>query len=201
MPETIPSLKTKLVILSLALSCLVMVLALLKTRLLNPSLTVQLSGQEMHFNASDETVTQDMDEISALMQAVGRKPHDIQIILKLSESLLKKNQLEPAANFAKRAHLENPKAFEPLYLLGIILHRQGQYQEAKSKLVEALSLKDDAACRYSLAILYCYYLRQKDLGIAQLKAALKAPNLKDDLKQTLELELKKQTESNTSTLK
>ena len=186
------SITDRIILICLILALTVMLGALLKNRLTSPSLTVTLNAREMHFEAKQETIPQGMDEISALMQSVAQNPNDLKLILQLAETLMRAEQWEPALNFAKRAQSVDPKAFEPVYMQGIILHRQGRYAEAASKLEEALNIRDDANCRYSLGILYCYFLNAKDIGQRHLIAALEIPDITLELKATIEKELNRQ---------
>ncbi|MBQ7738773.1 MAG: hypothetical protein IJT59_03860 [Desulfovibrionaceae bacterium] len=187
-----PSLTARFILIFLILALTLMVGVLLKTRLTSPSLTIKLNAHEMHFAANQETIPQDMDEISALMQSVAKNPNDVKLVLKLAETLMQAEQWEPALNFAKRAQNIDPKAFEPVYLQGIILHRQGRYSEAATTLEGALNIRDDAACRYSLGILYSYFLNAPDIGERHLKAALLIPSITPNLKATIENELNRQ---------
>lgn len=190
------SLKERLVVLALTLAISVMLFTLVKDRMLHPSLTVQLHPNELQFKADQNIITNDQDEISALMQFVGNHPHDVKMILLLAQKLMQAEQLEPALNFAKRAQLEDPQNFDALYLTGMILHRTGQYTSAAETLTKALALKDDPSLRYSLGVLYCYFLKDKAAGIRHLQKGLALPNISSDLKQTLEQELQKQLGSN-----
>ena len=52
-------------------------------------------------------------------------------------------------------------------------------------------LRDDATVRYSLGVLYSYFLQQKDKGRAHWEAGLKDPKISPEMRQAIEDELKK----------
>ena len=78
----------------------------------------------------------------------------------------------------------------PFYL-GVLKERQGKYAEAAESLERSLSMQDNPAARFSLAVLRIYHLNDKTAGRAQLEAALKSPDLTGDLKKLVETELAK----------
>ena len=78
-----------------------------------------------------------------------------------------------------------------LDMLGVILHNQGKPQEAAATLEKVVALRDDATVRYSLGVLYSYFLQQKDKGRAHWEAGLKDPKISPEMRQAIEEELKK----------
>ena len=76
-------------------------------------------------------------------------------------------------------------------MLGVILHNQGKPQEAAATLEKVVVLRDDATVRYSLGVLYSYFLQQKDKGRAHWEAGLKDPKISPEMRQAIEEELKK----------
>ena len=192
MTEQRTSLKQRLLILFLAVLLIVMLFVMLKERLLHPALTVKNAPQEMHFQASSETITRDMDEIGALMQMVKANPKDSALILKLCDALMHAERWDAAESFARRVLDNDPNNFQAHFLLGVILHQRQNYQEAQEMLQKALAIHDDPAARYSLGILCLYFLQQQEQGLLHLKAALKLPDLTPELKASIEEELRKQ---------
>ncbi|MCR5814904.1 MAG: tetratricopeptide repeat protein [Desulfovibrio sp.] len=183
--------KHRLLILFLAALLVLMLCVMLKKSLLHPSLTVQNAPHEMHFQASSETITRDMDEIGALMQMVKANPNDSSLTLKLCDALMRAERWDAAENFARRVTDLDPHSFQAHFLLGVILHQLNKNQEARDMLEKALTIHDDPAARYSLGILYLYFLQQTDKGLAHLQAALKLPDLTPELKATIEEEIQK----------
>ncbi|MBQ9536510.1 MAG: tetratricopeptide repeat protein [Desulfovibrionaceae bacterium] len=192
MLEVQPTFKQRLLVLTLGCCLCVMLVCLLKTRLVNPSLTVQVNNLPQAMQDSMPPMGQ-ANSISSLMQALGQNPHDLPKLLALTEALIDAGQLDAAMNFAKRAVAEDAKSWEPLYLLGVILHKQDHHEEACQMLEEALKCKDVPEIRYSLGMLYCYYLNNKAQGLSHLQAALKLPTISLDLKSSITEELKRQS--------
>ena len=84
-----------------------------------------------------------------------------------------------------------PNETQPLYMLGIIQHSQNRNAEAAASLEKVVAAKEDPSVRYSLGILYAYYLEQPDKGLEQLQKALDNPNTPADLKKAVAEEVTK----------
>ena len=181
----------KALLLFFALALFAMLAVLIKERLTHPSLTIELHPQEQMFRVSGQTVSKDMDEIAMLMQQVSASPNDNALRLSLVETLMRAGRWASAETFARKARAQEPKTFQPAYLLAIILHQQNNYTEAASMLEEALAVKDDASAHYSLAVLYLYFLSEPEKGKAQLEAGLKSPDCTEELAKNIREELKK----------
>lgn len=54
-------------------------------------------------------------------------------------------------------------------MLGIIQHSQNRNAEAAASLEKVVAAREDPSVRYSLGILYAYYLEQPDKGLEQLQ--------------------------------
>ena len=188
----VPHRKERLILYAICASLCVMVFLLLKARLTNPSLTIQASSQEQIFSANTQTSSQGMGELGSLMQAISQNPKDPKVLKNLVEAFMQAEQWDAAENFARRLLAEDEKSFHARMYLGIILHAQKKDPEAAQFLEDAIIHKDDGAARYSLAVLYCYFLNEKEKGIAHLRAGLKDSTLSPELKKALEDELKKQ---------
>ena len=186
-----PRTSTRILILLLGLCLLVLLIFFIKERLTHPALTQNRAGSEMHFQASKEMIQRDADEIGALMQLLKNHPNDSALLLKLVNALMKAERWDAAQQFAHRLLAKDEKSFDAHFLLGIILHQIQNDEEAAKELEHALQLKEDGPARYSLAILYLYFLNKKEEGRAQLEAALKIPDLSSELKKSLEEELVK----------
>ena len=109
----------------------------------------------------------------------------------LAEHLMATQEWDAAATFAQRAVALDVNDPQPLYMLGVILHNQGKPQAAAATLATVVALRDDATVRYSLGVLYSYFLQQKDKGRAHWEAGLKDPKISPEMRQAIEEELKK----------
>ena len=169
----------------LGLGLLVMLGISLKDRFEHPHLTVE--------NRQPAPAARDSGQaaIGDLMRQVAENPRDSKAMIHLVEHLVTVQNWEAAETFAQRAitlDVNNPR---PLYLLGVVQHNQGRHKEAAATLEKVLTLKDDAAVRYSLGVLYLYYLDEPERGIAQLSAGLHSPEAGEDLKAAIRAELEK----------
>ena len=126
-----------------------------------------------------------------LMEQVSQNPTDMDTLLSLVNALVKMENWEAAENFAQRAIELDAKDPRPLHLLGIIQHSTNRHADAARSLEAVIALKDDPSVRYSLGVLYIYYLNDKERGLAQLRAGLSLPGISDGLRKHLESELKK----------
>ena len=129
--------------------------------------------------------------IMQLMQHLQHDPNDVDTLVKLADLFLHQNDPVRAENFALRAREVAPDNVEALYFLAIARHEQQRHAEAAAALETALAIKDSADMRYSLGVLYIYFLNQPDKGRAMLEAALTAPGLSEALKAHIEAELAK----------
>ncbi len=195
MKKNIP-IKEKIVLITVTLFSVAILFFIVKNRLLHPNITIQNNAQNIHFQASSNVIARDTDEIGALMQILATNPKDSVVLLKLTDLLMKKERWEAAENFAKQARDIAPKDYEPHYLLGIILHQQNKPTEAAKSLENALSIRDSAAARYSIAVLCLYYLNQEQKGIDHLQKALKLEDVEPGLRKAIEEELKRHTKNN-----
>ena len=183
-----PNASARMLLVLLAASLVVMLAVSLKARFQNPHLTVPGRQQSMPAGAGEAAAGQSIGE---LMRQVSENPQDLNALLHLIEHLVTAQNWEAAETFAQRAvtmDVSNPK---PLYLLGVILHNQGRNKEAAEALEKVLAIKDEASVRYSLGVLYIYFLHDPKRGIEHLQAGLKDPEASADLKATIQQELEK----------
>lgn len=78
---------------------------------------------------------------------------------------------------------------KPLYLLGVIQHNQGRHKEAAEALERVVKIKDEASVRYSLGVLYIYFLEDTKRGAEHLRAGLNDPTASEELKAAIQQEL------------
>ncbi len=123
--------------------------------------------------------------IMALMQKLQQNPTDLEALIGLAEHFMGMQEWQKAETFALRAVVAAPNETQPLYMLGIIQHSQNRNAEAAASLEKVVAAKDDPSVRYSLGILYAYYLNQPDKGLEHLQKALATPAAPDDLKKAI----------------
>ena len=99
--------------------------------------------------------------IMALMQKLQSNPNDVEALLQLAGLFAERGDNDAAKEMAQRAVVAAPSDHRPPYLMGVVLARQGQWAEAADSLERSIHLKDDAATRYSLAVIYRYHLNDE----------------------------------------
>lgn len=183
-----PSLSTRLLLIVLGFCFTAMLGVSLIQRFANPQLVIPApsSGEEtaQAGNAMD-------GQIGALMQKVSENPNDVDTMLHLVEHLITIKNWQAAETFAQRAVALDALNGKALYLLGFVKHNLDQNKDAALLLEKALAVRDDAHIRYSLGMIYLYFLDDKERGYAHLEAALKAPGIDDDVRGRAGEELKK----------
>ncbi len=173
-------------ILLLALGLTAILAVSLIERFKNPHLTVQLAPTPSGMGSAAQP-----DRIGTLMQQAAQNPDNVGVLVQLIEALMARQNWEAAGAFARRAvtlDVSNPR---PLYLLGLVEHNQGRHKEAAEILEKVLLLKDEASVRYSLGVLYIYYLKDVPRGVEHLSAGLHDPDAREELKRGLREELEK----------
>ena len=151
--------------------------------------------QQMPSSAGMDEATQ--QGVMALMQKLQKNPTDLEALIGLTEHFMHTQDWQRAETFALRAVVAAPNEMQPLYMLGIIQHSQNRNAEAAASLEKVVAAKEDASVRYSLGILYAYYLEQPDKGLEQLRKALEIPNISDDFKKAVAEEITKIKEHKT----
>ena len=157
-------------------------------RIMRPDLVVPSNTRQMRAG-QDEAHTGDMDEIGRLMQHVQQNPSDVSAMIHLAEHLVEHENWAAAESFLRKAVVAAPGDAQPLYLLGVVLHNQGNHAEAAACLERVADLRDEPSVRYSLGVLYVHYLHDTVRGGQHLRAALTMPGLSDDLAKRIQLEL------------
>lgn len=138
--------------------------------------------------ASGEPIQQG---VMNLMKKLQENPSDHEALIGLAEHFTHLQEWSKAETFALRALIALPADTQTLYLLGIIQHNQKRHDEAAATLEKVAAAKDDPSVRYSLGMLYAYYLNQPDKGLAQLRHALAMPAVTPELKTALTEEIQK----------
>lgn len=140
-------------------------------------------------SATSAAQTPEGSAIMALMQKMKADPHNVDTLLELARTFAEQGDNESARDMVQRAVVSAPSDYRPPYLMGVILAREGRWEEAASQLERSISLKDDAATRYSLAVIYRYHLKQEEKARANYEAAAgicEDPSLASMIKAELE---------------
>lgn len=177
----------RMILLFMAVGLVFMLAVSLSQRLANPHLVVEAQQRGGMGQAAGGMSS----EVGALMQKVAQNPNDYASVIHLTEHLVTDKQWDAAENFARRAMVVSPGESQPWYLLGVILHNKGQNKEAAEALERAVTMKDEASLRYSLGVLYIYYLNDAAKGVQHLTAGLHAADASDALKKVIREELEK----------
>lgn len=180
-----PSFPHRLIMLALLAGLLAMLGTAVWQRIRQPELVQQVAHTPAQHSQEE------VSAVGRLMEQVSRDPTDMGSLLSLVNALVKMENWEAAENFARRAIELDARDPRPLHLLGVIQHNTGRHADAAQTLEAVIALKDDASVRYSLGVLYIYYLNDKERGLAQLRAGLGLPDVSDSLKKHLQSELNK----------
>lgn len=175
----------RLLMLALLAGLLVMLGTAVWQRFTEPELVQQVA------HVSAQHSQEEMSAVGRLMEQVSQNPTDMDGLLSLVNALVKMENWEAAENFARRAIELDGKDPRPLHLLGVIQHNTGRHADAARTLEGVIALRDDPSVRYSLGVLYIYYLNDKERGLAQLRAGLALPGISDSLKKHIQSELDK----------
>lgn len=175
----------------LAVGLLAILACSLWQRFQQPGLTVNRFAQSRPA-ASEEGADSGMAAIGRLMEQAARNPHDIPVLLRLTESLMAVGQWDSAENFAQKAMSEtpgdNPTA---MYLLAVIHHNKGNHAAAAELLEKLLAKQENPSARYSLAILYIHFLNRPEDGRLQLEKGINDENAPQPLVDAMQEELGK----------
>ena len=172
----------------LAVGLVTMLVTSLKERFESPGLTEQRRpGPAAQAGRQDD----DAQQIGKLMRQIAENPNDSTAMIHLVEHLIGAQNWDAAETFAQRAITLDAANSKPLYLLGVIMHNQGRNKEAAEALEKVLAIKDEASVRYSLGVLYLYFLENPAKGVEHLKAGLQDPKASDELKAAIMQELEK----------
>lgn len=174
---------------SLLLALLLVFLCMLGTGLWQRFTQPELVQQVAHSPA--QPAQEDMVAVGRLMEEVSRNPANMDALLSLINSLVKLENWEAAENFARRGMQLDAKDPRPLHLLGVIQHNTGRNVEAAQSLEAVLKLHDDPSVRYSLGVLYIYYLEDSPRGVEHLRAGLALPGISESLQKHMQSELDK----------
>jgi tetratricopeptide (TPR) repeat protein len=175
-------------VLILAFAFAGMTVVSLGQRFMRPELVVPSNVRPMNAGR-DESHTGDMNEIGQLMRKIQQNPGDVAAMVHLAEHFVDDKNWAAAENFLRKAVVAAPGDAKPLYLLGVVLHNQGNHAEAASCLERVVGLRDEPSVRYSLGVLYVHFLEDPARGGEHLRTALAQPSVSDDLAKLIRAEL------------
>ena len=132
-----------------------------------------VSGQSAPAAMEQTAETPETSAIMALMQKMKANPHDVETLLELARVFAEQGDNESAKDMVQRAVVAAPSDYRPPYLMGVLLARESRWEDAAAQLERSISLKDDAATRYSLAVIYRYHLKQEEKARANYETAAK----------------------------
>ncbi len=181
----------KIILALVALGLGLMLVVSLQQRLTGPGLVVHnqtVGGGNTGAQSKADALTA---EIGQHMAELKENPNDFGGLVHLSELLMQAEQWEAAENFLRRAISLDATKAQPHYLLAIILHNGKKYKEAADSLEKSLAINDDPSARWSLGVLYAYYLDDVAKGLDELQKALKSPKITPELKANVETEIRK----------
>ena len=179
---------TRILIILLAAALTIMLFASLKARIQNPHLTVAARPQQ---GMAGGEAGEDAQTVGKLMRQVAENPQDLGALIHLIEHLVSAQNWDAAETFAQRAVTMDVGNSKPLYLLGVIQHNQGRHKEAAEALERVVKIKDEASVRYSLGVLYIYFLEDPKRGVEHLRAGLNDATASAELKAAIQQELEK----------
>lgn len=179
------ALPRRLLMLALMAGFLVMLGTAVWQRLSEPELVQKVA------HVSAQHSQEEMAAVGRLMEQVSRDPTNMDGLLALTNALIKMENWDTAETFARRAIELDGKDPRPLHLLGVIQHNTGRNVEAAQSLEAVLKLHDDPSVRYSLGVLYIYYLEDSPRGVEHLRAGLALPGISESLQKHMQSELDK----------
>lgn len=169
---------------------LAMLGAWLYGRIMHPELVVHRPVQQEASMGGMAGMKMD-SAVGKLMEQVGKNPNDGTALFHLAQHLGTAGNWAAAESFIERAVVLEPTNPEWLHFLGVTKHGLEKNAEAAEALERVAGMTNKPDVRYSLAVLYIYYLQQPAKGKEHLQKALSAPDLPADLKKMISDELNK----------
>ncbi|MEG2172910.1 MAG: hypothetical protein RRY29_06590 [Desulfovibrionaceae bacterium] len=185
-----PSGGQRAVLAFVGLGLVVMLAISFMDRMRNPDMVV-VNGGDAGMGAAQSGGEGMNPDIAKLMEHLGKNPNDVAALMHLSEHLVNEHNWAAAETFIRRAVAADPTNSQPVFLLGVVQHNLGQHKEAAVSLEKVLGMKDEASVRYSLGVLYIYFLNDTTNGIKHLSAGLNDPKAPEELKKKIREELEK----------
>ena len=166
------------------LGCLVLIFAFsLVYRLEHPSLTL--------FVHNIPQQSQDpMGEIIALMQKLQKEPDNVEVLSELGNRFMFMRAWEKAMSFWTRLLKVEPQNKMALNQLGVCYFELEEYSKARDTFLKLIKIDDkNYRAYYNLAMLYKYYLGDKDKARAYLQKIVNAHPDDEDVFKAAQKEL------------
>lgn len=114
--------------------------------------------------------------VSALMRKLQSNPNDATALMDIADIFIEAGEWARAEVFLTRAVLARPGDTRPRYMLGLAQHQAGKMAEAAVTFEELLSIKEDPAAMYNLAVIYKHHLNKAEEAQALLRRVLDSPS-------------------------
>ncbi len=187
------------IILGIMVFSLVSMLAVsLVQRLQGDPLVVQGADPNVAELVENNAAATIMQEIGKHMEELKENPDNFDLLVHTADLLLQTEQWDAAESFLRRALTLDASKAQPHYLLGIALHSNEKHAEAAASLERVVSINNDPSARYSLGVLYAYYLEDKARALDHFAKALEMKDLGSDLRTAIEMESEKVRQESTS---
>lgn len=169
----------------LAAGIVLMVGVTVVERLSNPSLVQPTNIPTQPQAARDE------NPLARLMRQAGEEPNNAAIQVELAMLLLGQGNVEEAQTFLNRARVLDVNNPDVPYLLGYIANFNKHYDDAAKLMEESLALADRAEVRYSVGIIYQYYLKDTKKAVEHWKKGLVSGDANEAQLKQIQLEIDK----------
>lgn len=169
----------------LAAGIVLMVGVTVVERLSNPSLVQPTNIPAQPQAARDE------NPLARLMRQAGEEPNNAAIQVELAMLLLGQGNVEEAQTFLNRARVLDVNNPDVPYLLGYIANFNKHYDDAAKLMEESLALADRAEVRYSVGIIYQYYLKDTEKAVEHWKKGLVSGDANEAQLKQIQLEIDK----------
>ncbi|MDR2489338.1 MAG: tetratricopeptide repeat protein [Desulfovibrio sp.] len=111
-------------------------------------------------------------ELMDLMRKLQTAPNDADVLYRIGDIFIASQDWRRAEVFLNRATLSRPQDIKPRYLLGISQYQQNKFVAAAQSFEELISLKEDPAAMYNLAIIYKYHIGKNTEAEALLRKVI-----------------------------
>ena len=160
------------------LGCLLLIfVSSLVYRVKSPSLTLVVHNKQ-------EQAQNPMMEIVSLMQTLEKEPDNIQVLTSLGNRFMYMRAWEKAMDFWGRVLDIEPENKMALNQIGVCYFELGKYPQARDTFLKLIKIDNkNYRAYYNLAIIYKYYLDNKDEAKKYLQKIL---DMRPDDKELLE---------------
>lgn len=157
-------------------------------RVSEPGLVVEPQKREQARPMPQES---ESNPFGILMQRLDNNPNDFDALLQVTMLFIDHEDWENAEVFGVQAVTAKPADMQANYALGLALNGLGRHAEAAESIEKAVALQDSPEIRYSLGVLYAYYLHEPAKARAQFTKGLENPATAKGLREAMQAELDK----------